>query len=231
MIYALKAHDADEEAALPPKLIEKGWELGFLQASIPEEYGGFGERSAVTGVLAAEEMAFGDLAGALAVLTPGLFGMPITLAGSIEQKQKYLPGLAENEWQPYTAAFIEPYFDFDANAMRAAARREGDEYILQGVKAYVPFAANAQEMLVYANLDGKTQGFIVNGGAEGLLVGERQKLMGINALPVYSVTLDGVRVAVHNRLGGTDGHDFAPLLDFEPAGDGSSGSWFIKSGF
>ncbi len=76
-----KTRDAEEENQLPENLIEKGWELGFLQASIPEQYGGFGERSAVTGVLAAEEMAYGDLAGALAVMTPGLFAMPILLAG------------------------------------------------------------------------------------------------------------------------------------------------------
>ena len=63
------AHDAEESRELPKKLVSKGWELGFLQASTPEAYGGFGERSAVTGVLALEEMAFGDLAGALAVLT------------------------------------------------------------------------------------------------------------------------------------------------------------------
>ena len=46
-----KAHEADEEAHLPAELVEKGWELGLLQASIPEEYGGFGEYSAVTAVL------------------------------------------------------------------------------------------------------------------------------------------------------------------------------------
>ncbi len=67
------AHDAEENKELPPKLISKGWELGVLQASIPEAYGGFGERSAVTGALAAEELACGDLAGALAVGTPGSF--------------------------------------------------------------------------------------------------------------------------------------------------------------
>ena len=58
------AHDAEESRELPKKLVSKGWELGLLQASIPESYGGFGDRSAVTGALAVEEMAFGDLAGA-----------------------------------------------------------------------------------------------------------------------------------------------------------------------
>ena len=59
------AHEADENGELPPELIEKGWDLGILQASVPEAYGGFGERSAVTGVLAAEQLAWGDLGGAL----------------------------------------------------------------------------------------------------------------------------------------------------------------------
>src|SRR5262249_5618118 len=71
------AHEAEESHELSKKLVTKGWELGLLQASVPESYGGFGERSAVTGVLALEEMAFGDLAGTLAVLTPSLFATPI----------------------------------------------------------------------------------------------------------------------------------------------------------
>lgn len=208
-----KAHDADEDAQLPPDLVEKGWELGFLQASIPEEYGGFGERSVVTGVLAAEEMAYGDLAGALGVMTPGLFTMPIALAGSQAQKEKYLPDIVESEWVPYTAALIEPSYDFDPNDLQTTAVEDGDDYVISGEKIYVPYAANAQAMIVYARLEDQTQGFIVVKGAEGLGVGERQKVMGINALPIHKVTLQEVRVPKDNRLGGPEGHDFAPLLD------------------
>src|SRR5690606_34877384 len=76
------AHDVVECRELPKKLVGKGWELGLLQASTPEAYGGFGERGAVTGVLALEEMAYGDLAGALADLTPSLFATPVLLDGS-----------------------------------------------------------------------------------------------------------------------------------------------------
>ncbi|MBN2550370.1 MAG: acyl-CoA dehydrogenase family protein [Anaerolineales bacterium] len=207
------AHDADEEGSFSHKVIEKGWELGFLQASVPEQYGGFGERSAVTGVLAAEEMAFGDLAGALAVMTPGLFATPILLAGSEEQKQEYLPAIVEAEWSPYTAALIEPDFDFDPNDLHTAAVEEGDEYVITGQKIYVPYAADAQAMIVYARLGDKTQGFIVPKGAPGLEVLERQKTLGLYALPIYQVSLKGVRVARAMRLGGPDGHDFAPILD------------------
>lgn len=208
----LKAHDADEEKLLPPKLIEKGWELGYLQASIPEAYGGFGERSVVTGVLAAETLAWGDLAGAMAVMAPGLFATPILLAGSEPQKQAYLPQVIEAEWQPYSAALIEPAFDFDPNELRCTAVLEDDNYVLNGAKAYVPYAVESPAMIVYASLDGVTQGFIVPGGTQGLQVGEREKLLGVGALPLYKLNLDGVRIPAENRLGGPEGHDFAPIL-------------------
>src|SRR5215510_13617048 len=148
------AHEAEESRELPKKILNKGWELGLLQASIPESYSGFGERSAVTGVLALEEMAFGDLAGTLAVLTPSLFATPILLAGNEEQKQAYLPKITQGQWSPYTAALIEYAFDFDPNSLKSTAIVKGDEYVLNGEKAFVPFARDAEAILVYANLDG-----------------------------------------------------------------------------
>ena len=205
--------EAEESRALPPKLVSKGWELGILQASIPEAYGGFGERSAVTGALAGEELAFGDLAGALAVESPNLFALPILLCGSEEQKRTYLPRIIEGGWTPYTSALIEYVFDFDPNALKTTATLKGDEYILNGEKAYVLFAKEAEAMIVYAALDGVTQGFIVGKGVAGLTVGEEaEKMMGLNALPTYRVKLDGVKVAKSNRLGGESGHDFERIL-------------------
>lgn len=207
------AREAEEGGELAKKLIRRGWELGLLQASIPESYGGFGERSAVTGALAVEELAFGDLAGALAVMTPSLFATPILLAGSEEQKQIYLPQVIEGEWNPYTAALIEYAFDFDPSALRTSATLNGEDYILQGEKAFVLFANQAQLILVYANLDGQTQAFIVPKDSAGLTIDdEREKLMSLNALPLYRVKLDAVRVPVSNRLGGATGHDFEPIL-------------------
>src|ERR1044071_4955065 len=112
------AHEAEENRELSKKIIRKGWEIGLLQASIPETYGGFGERSAVTGVLAVEAMAFGEVARTLAALTPPLFAVPMLLAGSEEQKQTYLPKVVEGEWRPYTGALMEYAFDFDPNALK-----------------------------------------------------------------------------------------------------------------
>lgn len=205
------AHDAEENRELPKKLISKGWELGFLQASTPESYGGFGERSAVTGVLALEEMAYGDLAGALAVLTPSLFATPILLGGSEEQKQQYLPKIVGGDWAPYTGALMEMSFDFDPNALKTTANAEGDKYVLNGEKIFVPFAKDAEALIVYANLNGLTQGFIVEKGSAGLSVSnEREKVMGLNALPMYRVKLENVSAS---RLGGASGHDFGLILD------------------
>lgn len=206
------AHDADEAAELPKSLVKKGWELGMLQASIPEQYGGFGEYSALTGVLAAEEMAWGDVAGAMAVMTPALFALPILLAGSEAQKEEFLPPVIEGDWQPYTAAMIEPGMIFDPQDLKTSAQPDGEGYLLNGTKAYVPYADKAAAFLVYASLGGQTQGFIVPKGAVGLKVGERQKLLGIHALPVFTLELQNVSVPAENRLGGPDGHSLTGIL-------------------
>jgi acyl-CoA dehydrogenase len=225
------AHDADEASHLPEDLVEKGWELGILQASIPEEFGGFGDHSAVTGVLACEELAWGDLAGAFAVLAPGLYALPILLSGTQEQKEALLPPVIEGEWQPYTAALIEPRFNFDPNDLLTQAVEDNDSYLINGEKVFVPYAPEAQGMIVYAKLDGNSQGFILTPDAGGIKIGERQQLMGINGLPLYKMTLDGVRVPKENRLGGTDGHDMTPILDASRVAIAALGIGLSKAAF
>ncbi len=207
------AHEAEETGTLPEKLIGKGWELGLLQASIPEAYGGFGEHSTITGVLASEELAYGDLSAAFAVGTPGLFALPVLLGGSEQQKKEYLPQIVQGNWRPFTAALIEPAFDFDPNALSTRAVSKGSEYILSGEKICVPFANAAASILVYANLEGITQGFILSRDNPGLsIIPEQDKLMSLNALPLCRIRLQDAAVPASARLGGPDGHDFEPLL-------------------
>jgi acyl-CoA dehydrogenase len=226
-----KAYEADEAGELSRGLIEKGWEMGLLQASIPEEYGGFGEHSAVTGVLAAEELAYGDLAGALAVMTPGLYALPILLAGTEDQKQEYIPPVIEADWRSFTAGLVETRFDFDPYELATTATQDNGHYVIQGEKSYVPFAREAEGMILYANLEGKTQGFIVPKGTPGLDVEERQKLLGIQALPVYRVCANGVRVPKENRLGGEAGHDFAPIMDSARVAMAALGTGMSRAAF
>ncbi len=205
--------DAEEEGVLPQKIVRKGWELGLLQASVPEAYGGFGERSAVTGVLAYGRDGFRRSGGDAGGQCPVIVRHPILLVGSEEQKQEFIPPVIEMDWQPYTAALIEYALDFDPLELKTVAKEEGDGYVLTGEKAFVPFAKEAEAMLVYANLDGKTQGFIVPKTAAGLEVREEaEKMMSLKALPTYRVKLDGVKVPKENRLGGEAGHDFQPVL-------------------
>lgn len=226
------ANEFEESKTLPQKVINKGWELGLLQASVPEAYGGFGERSAVTNVLALEEMAYGDLAGALAVQTPSLFATPILLAGNEEQKQTYLPKIISGGWSPYTAALMEMSFDFDPNALKTVAEMNHDEVKLTGEKIFVPYAKEAQAILVYANLNGVTQGFIVPKDSAGLSVSEeREKLMGLNALPMYRVKLENVTIPLSNRLGGASGHDFELILASLRLGSASAALGVARSSF
>ncbi len=204
------AREADENKNIPEDLVKKGWELGLLQASVPEAYGGFGERSAVNGVLAAEELAYGDLATAIAIGVPGLYAMPILLAGSEEQKGKYLPQLVGTGWKAYTSALIEPAFNFDPNDLLTKAVEQEDSYVLSGEKVFVPFADRAEALIVYAHLNGETKAFIVPRDAAGLTVGEsREKYMGLNAIPFFKVKLDGVKVPRASLLEG----NFASVLD------------------
>src|SRR5579859_211799 len=136
------AHEADEAGSLPADVVRKGWQIGLLPAAIPEQYGGFGEYSALTNVLAAEELAYGDLSVAMAVMSPGLIGLPVLLSGTEEQKRDILPSFGEPSAPAFSAALIEPGISFDANALKTTATRDGDCYGLNGAKCYVPNAAN-----------------------------------------------------------------------------------------
>ncbi len=108
---------------------------------------------------------------------------------------------------------MESQFDFDVQDQKTEAHEDGDAYLLIGEKVYVPFAEKAEAMLVFARLNGSTQGFVVPKGTPGLEICERQKLLGLNALPLYRIKLTEAQVSRENRLGGLDGHDFAPIID------------------
>src|SRR5258708_24835397 len=129
---------ADDAGALPESTTRSGWELGLLPASLPEDFGGFGERSAVTGALAAEELGWGSLAGALALMAPNLVALPILLGGSAQQKQELLPSFAADAYQPRSAALMGPRYDLDAGALETRAARRGGDYGLPRSQCHLP---------------------------------------------------------------------------------------------
>jgi alkylation response protein AidB-like acyl-CoA dehydrogenase len=207
------AHDADESGALPESVLRTGWEIGVLPGNIPEAMGGFGETySAVTGVLAYEELAFGDLALAMQVMAPALAAIPLMLDGTDPQREQLLPLFLDEQPPHFTAALIEPRIHFNPRDLKTTATPDNGHYVLNGKKAYVPLAEGAEQILVYAQNGNQVDGFIVNGTAEGLTIGPREKLMGLRALPTYPVTLDNVKVGADCRLGGEQGCNFARLL-------------------
>jgi len=199
------AREADEKNEMPEGVVEHGWELGLVQSGIPEIFGGFGDaRSAVTGALLLEELGYGDVALALHLLTPRLFTIPLVVAGSEEQQKTWLPRFVGPEFRVGTAAFVEPRWDFDPTALTTRADRQGGDWVITGRKCLVPLAAAAEAILVYATTADGLAAFIVEKGASGLGVGERERNMGIKALATHPVALDQVRVPDTARLGSTE---------------------------
>ena len=223
--------DAEEEGEVPEQLVQAGWEIGLLPTSVPEAYGGFGEYSSVTGALAFEELAWGDLATTLAIMTPNLLAVPVMLCGTEAQRETYLPPCCQEVPPRVTAALTEPVVQFSPYRLKTTAVRDGDAYVLNGAKTFVPLADEAETILVYANEDGHTQAFLVPAGTPGLSVDRRNKLMGVKALSTNFVTLSDCRVPAENRLGGEVGIDFSLILNHSRVALGASAVGVARAGF
>jgi acyl-CoA dehydrogenase len=205
--------ESDEKGTVPADLTAKAWELGLVQESIPESVGGFGgTRSAVSGTLVLEELAYGGLALGLHFLSPRLVTVPLLVSGTEAQRAQWLPKFAGAEFTAGTAAVVEPRWDFDAAHPATRAERDGGDWLVSGAKCFVPLADRAEVTLVYASTAEGLAGFLVERGAAGLTVGEREQNMGLKALETFPVTLENVRVPAAARLGG-DGADLQPLID------------------
>lgn len=214
------AHDADEAAALPEGFLAQSWELGLAVAAIPEKYDGADmERSAVTGALLCEELGAGDLSMTLAMLAPATLAYPILDHGTEAQKETYLRRCTGAAFPALTAALVEPSMDFDVTSLACTAKKHGDGYLLDGTKCFVPGGGTAETFLVYAR-EGEAEGFagvqafLVDRGAAGLRVSEREKNMGVHALDSRELTLEGVKVGADARVGGEAGIDFERTMSY-----------------
>jgi acyl-CoA dehydrogenase len=206
------ARECDEKDRVPAEVVQKGWELGLVQTSIPEEYGGYGSgRSAIRSALKLEELAYGDLAITMHLVTPRLFTVPLIVAGTPEQRRAWLPRFCGEAFTVATAAFVEPTWNFDPQEPGTRAERSGSDYLISGEKCLVPLADRAEAMLVYAKAGDGLGAFVVERGAAGVTIGPREKNLGIRALDTFPVVLEQVRVPVANRLGG-DGTDVQALI-------------------
>ncbi|HWP66626.1 MAG TPA: acyl-CoA dehydrogenase family protein [Candidatus Limnocylindria bacterium] len=208
-----QAREADENDRIAPELVQKGWELGLVQAAIPEEHGGYGgTRSAVGSAIELEELAYGDLATTMHLVAPRLFTVPLIVAGTPEQRAAWLPRFCNGAFTPATAAFVEPVWNFDPRKPATRAERRGGDYVITGKKCLVPLADRAAAILVYAKTDDGIGAFIVEPGTAGVTVGPREKNLGIHALDTFPVTFESVRVPAAQRLGG-EGASVQALID------------------
>jgi alkylation response protein AidB-like acyl-CoA dehydrogenase len=204
------ARDADETGQIPSALVQQAWELGLVQSTIPESFGGAGETpSAVTGALVCEELGWGDLSIALHILAPRLVTHPVIALGTAEQKQQVLPSYVGTIFSAGTAAVMEPRFSFDINELTTTATRQDSDFALNGAKCFVPLATESQHILVYARSEDRLNAFIVPQGTPGLTIREREKNMGLKAVATYEITLENCRVPASAQLTG----NLSPILN------------------
>lgn len=214
-----KAHEADETAKLPDGFLAQAWELGLAVAAIPEKYNGAAmERSAVTGALLFEELGAGDLSMALAMLAPATFAYPILDYGTDAQKDAWLPKCTAATFPKLTAALVEPSMDFDPLSLGCTAQKTASGYVLNGRKCFVPNGGAAEAFLVYAREGAEgfafVQAFIVRRNSAGLVVGEKEKNMGVHALDSVELNFSDVKLPIDARVGGDTGIDFERVMSY-----------------
>lgn len=194
-----RAREADESGAPPRALLASAHELGLIANGLPESLGGGGARSALTGALVAEELGWGDMALAFAILSPGLVGYPVADHGSASLQQQILPGLLAADFLPGSLAVVEPRFDFDVFHPHTRATRDGAGWRLDGRKCHVPWLDGGRDLVVIASDAQGLAGFVVSREAAGLAA-QAEKNLGLCGLPTAELVLDGVRVPTEARL-------------------------------
>jgi alkylation response protein AidB-like acyl-CoA dehydrogenase len=206
-----RARESFEARKLPEDAIARAHELGLVASALPEEHGGGGERSALLAALVIEELAWGDLAIALGILSPALVALPVLDFGSPEQRRELLPAFAGPRFVPGSLAAVEPSFRFDARRPAVRARRAGGGFALSGRKCFVPWQAGGEHCVVSAATEEGAGLFLLPRSVPGLEATPERNL-GIGALPTVGLELREVRVPAEARLGGGDGAELARLV-------------------
>lgn len=182
-------------------------ELGILGLPVPDAYGGSGA-DATTTMVALEALGYACTDnGLLFSLNAQMWAVetPIIRFGSEEQKRRYLPRLADGS---YVAAhgMSEPASGSDAFSLSTTARREGDEYVLDGSKTFVTNAPDSDLFLVFGTIDRElgfagVTAFLLEKGTPGLTVGKPLSKMGLRTSPMSELFFDGCRVRAESVLG------------------------------
>ena len=194
----------DESGEWPKEIYDKAIELGYQMLEVPEEYGGLG-LPGETILAMYEEMAWSDAGFAVTMAASNLALKPILIAGTEEQKQKFLRPLVDGS-KIGCFGLTEPGAGTDASGVKTTAKLDGDHYVLNGQKVFTTNSGFADTFIIFAYTDKSagTRGmsaFIVDRDSEGLTVSKDIPRMGIRAASNAEVALVDVKVPKENLIG------------------------------
>ncbi|MBI2954887.1 MAG: acyl-CoA dehydrogenase family protein [Chloroflexi bacterium] len=201
--FAPRAAHVDETGEFPWDNVAQMRDAGFLGMTIPEEYGG-GGFDEVSFNCVVEEISRACISTSGILCAHFLGVKPLIIAGSEEQKRKYLPLLAGEMLGSF--AITEANAGSDAAAMATSAARHGDEYVLNGTKVFITNGGEAGQTIVFAKTD-PTAGargvssFIVEKGTPGLSFGKKENKMGDRGSCIRELIFEDCRVPRENRVG------------------------------
>lgn len=211
----------DEAQHFPHELVPKLADLGLMGIQFPTEYGG-SAMSAVDYCICIEELARVDPSISLSIAAHnGLGAAHIAMFGSEEQKAKYLTPLATGD-KLAAWGLTEPGSGSDAAAMRTTATRDGDDWILNGSKAFITHGGSGHTMVVMAVTD-KRKGnkgisaFVVERGTPGFIAGKKEDKLGMRASETTEVLFQNCRIPGAQLLG-EEGQGFIQTLQVLDAG-------------
>jgi len=201
----------DRDEHFPAEAVKKLGELGFLGMNVPAQYGGAGF-DMICYVLAMEEISAACAStGVVMSVNNSLVCWPLETYGTEEQKLKFLTPLAKGE-QLGAYCLSEPNAGTDAANQQTRAVRDGDEWVINGMKNFITNGANADVLIVFAQTDPELKhkgihAFIVETDREGFAVISKEKKLGIRASDTAQLALDNVRIPADQQLG-PDGAGF-----------------------
>jgi len=196
--------ELDEKEQFPWELVKDIANADLFRVFIPEKYEGLGESSFAL-CIAIEEMARACAGVALTYAADALGTIPILLYASEAQKQKYLPAIASGA-RLTAFGLTESSAGSDAGAIKTTARREGDEYVLNGTKQFITNGGEAEIYTVIALTDPKkgargASAFIVEKDTPGFTFGKKEKKLGIRCSATRELVFHHCRVPKENMLG------------------------------
>ena len=208
------AAEVDEDGRYPEEAEKALRQADFHAPHVPEEYGGAGADALAT-VLVIEEVARVCAASSLIPAVNKLGSLPLMIAGSEELKKHYLTKLAAGDGG-FSYCLSEPDAGSDAVAMKARAVRDGDDWVLNGVKRWITNAGVSEFYTVMAVTDAEKRSrgisaFVVEKSDEGVTFGAKEKKLGIKGSPTREVYLDNVRLPA-DRMIGAEGTGFETAM-------------------